>query len=109
MTHTRNRFGQTRVNWAENVLLAHEHARSSTQIAVIGLAEGDQRASARRSLQSGFLRQLTYDELYNEVAQAAGALKNLGVGPGDCVAAMTPNNAGEQIKGEPEGRDLTAK
>jgi acetoacetyl-CoA synthetase len=94
MSKTRNRFGTTRLNWAENMLLAHPHARSSTQLAVVSLMEGQQLPTAGERLATSFIRQLTYAELYTEVAQAASALKKMGLSAGDRVAAIIPNNAG---------------
>jgi acetoacetyl-CoA synthetase len=42
------------------------------------------------------IRTLTWDELYTEVAKAQQGLIDFGVKPGDRVAAITSNNAGEQ-------------
>lgn len=85
-----------RLCWAENALLSHSNARSKTKLAIIGCKEPHPQAAASERIQSSFLRSLTYDELYTEVAQAASALRKLGVGPGDKVAALTPNNPGER-------------
>ena len=86
------------LNWAENMLLSHKHARSKTQLAVVSCIEPSpslgEKASRQQRLDSGFIRKLTFDELYLEVARAASGLRKLGVGPGDKVAALTPNNAG---------------
>jgi len=79
-----------RLNWAENMLLSHEHARSKSQLAVVACIEPD----VKNGEKDGFIRSLTFDQLYLEVAQLASALKKLGVGPGDRVAALIPNNAG---------------
>lgn len=85
------------LNWAENMLLAHKHARSKTQLAVVSCIEPSpslgEKASRQQRLDSGFIRKLTFAELYLEVARAASGLRKLGVGPGDKVAALTPNNA----------------
>lgn len=80
-----------RLNWAENMLLSHEMARSKTQIAVTALIE----PSPGGDLDTTFIRDLTYDQLYLEVEKAASALRKLGVTSGDRVAALSPNNAGE--------------
>jgi acetoacetyl-CoA synthetase len=85
------------LNWAENALLSHKHARSASKLAIIGCKEPSQNASPSERIRDSFLRSLTYEELYNEVAQAASALRKLGVGPGDKVAALTPNNPGSPI------------
>jgi acetoacetyl-CoA synthetase len=79
-----------RLNWAENMLLSHEHARSKSQLAVVACIEPD----VKNGEKDGFIRSLTFDELYLEVAQLASALKKLGVKSGDRVAALIPNNAG---------------
>ena len=83
-----------RLNWAENMLLSHIHARSKKQLAVIACVEPGRYATKKQRLESSHIRSLTFDELYLEVAKAANGLKKLGVGPGDRVAALTPNNAG---------------
>ena len=77
------------VNWAENMLLSHGSARSKTKVAIISCVE-----PAGKEVEIRFIRSLTYDKLYVEVAQAAGSLRELGVGPGDRIAALTSNNAG---------------
>jgi len=64
------------LNFAENLLLAHPHARSSERIAVHGSIEA-------RNGDSGHLRSLTWAELYAEVGRAAAALARLGVKQGD--------------------------
>jgi acetoacetyl-CoA synthetase len=78
------------LNWAENMLLSHKHARSRTQNAVVACVE----PPAGSSSSPICMRQMTFDQLYIEVAQAASTLKSFGVKPGDRVAAITPNNAG---------------
>ena len=76
-----------RLNLAENMLLAHPSARSKTKLAVIGLTE----PPPDRPREPTFLRQLTFDALYDEVRRAAHALRQLGVKPGTCVGAYIPN------------------
>jgi acetoacetyl-CoA synthetase len=94
MSKTRDRFGDARLNWAENMLLAHPHARSSSQMAVVSLVESRQLPTAQERIAASLVKSLTYAELYTEVAQAASSLKKLGLSAGDRVAALTPNNAG---------------
>jgi acetoacetyl-CoA synthetase len=77
------------------MLLAHPHARSASQLAVVSLIEGQNLATAKERMASSFIRQLTYADLYTEVAQAASALRKMGLSAGDRVAAIIPNNAGE--------------
>ena len=45
------------------------------------------------TIKTALVRSLTYDQLYLEVAQAAGSLRDEGVGLGDRVAALVSNNA----------------
>ncbi|CAD6587745.1 MAG: acetoacetyl-CoA synthetase [Cyphobasidiales sp. Tagirdzhanova-0007] len=85
-------MANARVNWAENMLLSHGVAKSSTK-AVICCTEEDPEKSEEEKLGSTLLKSLTFEELYQEVAEAAAGLRRLGVGPGDTVAAYTPNNA----------------
>ncbi|KAK4047059.1 hypothetical protein OIV83_005622 [Microbotryomycetes sp. JL201] len=80
-----------RVNFAENVLLGHSSARSKSKLAIIARIEPP--AGSDYSKIPPAVRQLTYDELYLEVAQVASRFRSLGLGPGSRVAALTPNNA----------------
>ncbi len=73
-------FPQARLNFAENLL-----RRQDDGIALVFRGE-DQVAS-----------QLTYAELYGEVSRLVQALRDLGVGPGDRVAAYMPNVPGTLI------------
>lgn len=92
---TRRFCTNARVNWAENMLLGHSLARSK-HTALISLIEPlEANASRAEQAQQAFIRSLTFEELYIEVAQAASALENLGVKPGDRVAAVSSNNAGK--------------
>lgn len=84
---------RARLNWAENILLSHKYARSKTQPAVVSCVEPSAYSTKEERLSTSLMRKLTFEELYIEVAQASSALKKLGVGPGDRVAALTPNNA----------------
>ena len=81
------------INYAENMLLSHPNARSKTKKAVICAIEPPLGFAPEERISAGHIRDLTFDELYIEVAQAASGLKKLGVGQGDRVAALTPNNA----------------
>ncbi len=79
------------------MLLSHPHAHSKTQMAIISLIEGQKLSTPKERISSSLLRQLTFEDLYIEVAQAASALKKLGVSKGDRVAALIPNNAGKRF------------
>lgn len=70
-----------RLNWSENMLLAHPNARSVTKKAIISTSELD------------FVNIYTYEELYQNVRLAMEALRKLGVREGDRIAAFAPNNA----------------
>jgi len=94
MHEASNMARNAHVNWAENALLSHRSARSTTKLAIVGCKEPHPQASPNQRMESSFLRSLTYAQLYTEVAQAAAALKKLGVKAGDRVAALTPNNPG---------------
>ncbi|KAM0791532.1 hypothetical protein ACM66B_005981 [Microbotryomycetes sp. NB124-2] len=83
-------FPRARVNFAENVLCAHPNARSKSKLAIIARIEPSVSSDSNTA---SLTRQLTYDELYIEVAQVASKLKSLGLGAGSRVAALTPNNA----------------
>jgi len=77
------------------MLLGHSLARSK-HIAIISLIEPlDANAARQLQEEQAFVRSLTFEELYIEVAQAASALKKLGVKQGDRVAAVSSNNAGK--------------
>ncbi len=67
-------FGGARLNFAEN-LLRHRDDRLAF------VFQGETRKSAR----------LTYAELYDQVARLAQSLRELGIAPGDRVAAYMPN------------------
>lgn len=95
MHEASNMARNAKVNWAENALLSHKSARSTTKLAIVGCKEPHPQASPSQRMESSFLRSLTYDQLYTEVAQAAAGLKKLGVKAGDRVAALIPNNPGE--------------
>lgn len=69
-------FPGARLNFAENLLQRRD----------------DHPALVCR-LENGARRVLSYAELYCEVAQLAGGLRALGVGPGDRVAGFMPNIA----------------
>jgi acetoacetyl-CoA synthetase len=67
-------FPEARLNFAEN-LLRHR----------------DDRPALVFQSETGDTRQLTYAELYAEVARVAAALREMGIGKGDRVAAFMPN------------------
>ena len=65
-----------------------EHALSP---GVAGAAKADDELAVIFHREDGFAEQLTYGDLRAQVAAARGALRALGVGKGDCVAALAPN------------------
>jgi acetoacetyl-CoA synthetase len=67
-------FEGARLNFAENLL-----RRRDAHPALIGY------------LETGARRELSYAELYRQVAGFAAALRHMGIGPGDRVAGMLPN------------------
>jgi len=67
-------FPEARLNFAENLLRFRDD-----QAALVFCSETGER------------RQLSYAELHREVMQTAAALRAMGVGPGDRVAAFMPN------------------
>ncbi len=67
-------FPDARLNFAENLLRFR-----------------DARPAIVFRNESGLARELSYAELYAEVARTARALKDLGIGPGDRVAGFMPN------------------
>jgi hypothetical protein len=75
MSKTRHRFWNTRLNFAENMLLAHPHARSPSQVAVISLVEGQQLATARGRIATSFHRET---ELRRFVHRGRTSCKRLG-------------------------------
>ncbi len=70
-------FPGARLNFAEHLLRQGEDR--GAQAAVVGV------------LEDGSARQLTWDQLRDEVARAAAGLRRLGVGPGDRVVGYLPN------------------
>ncbi len=67
-------FPEAKLNFAENLLRFRDE-----QTAIVGL------------LEDGSRRTLSYAELYQQVASLAARLRELGVEPGDRVAAFMPN------------------
>lgn len=90
MSDRRNPFGSTKINWAENMLMAHSNARSKRATALVSLIEPP--AGGQAAVE---IAKYTFEQLHEQVKFAAAGLKNLGVGPGDRVAAVTCNNAGQ--------------
>lgn len=82
---------RAKLNFAENMLLSHQNARSN-QTALVSLIEPDPSLDPKSTqyLESTFTRSLTYEELYQEVRKVAFVLKKMGVQPGDRVAAYAP-------------------
>ena len=93
ITETKRFLSRSRVNYAENMLLGHPFARSKTQLAIISCVEPDSGVAGHDRLASTLQRTLTFNQLYLEVAQAASGMRKFGVRPGDCIAALTSNNA----------------
>jgi acetoacetyl-CoA synthetase len=82
------------MNFTENMLLSHDNARTNNR-ALVSLIEPDPslKPGTRAYIESTFLRELSFEELYQEVNKAATALRALGVKPGDRVATFAPANA----------------
>ncbi|GAA5830166.1 hypothetical protein JCM3766R1_002806 [Sporobolomyces carnicolor] len=80
---------RAQVNYAENALLSHPYARSSHR-ALVSLIE----PQSLSDLSSSLTRQLSFEELYQEVRVIAHTLRNdFGIRPGDTVGAFSPSNA----------------
>ncbi|GAA5911690.1 uncharacterized protein JCM6883_002448 [Sporobolomyces salmoneus] len=80
---------RARLNYAENALLSHPYARSSHR-SLVSLIE----PKTLSDLSSSITRQLTFEELYQEVRLVAHTLRtDFGIRPGDTVAAFSPSNA----------------
>lgn len=71
-------FSQVKMNFAENLL-----QRRDEGIALISCGEPE--------LNNGIDRRLSYQDLYLQVAKLAFSLKQMGVEPGDRIAAFMPN------------------
>ncbi|GAA6022468.1 hypothetical protein JCM10207_004405 [Rhodosporidiobolus poonsookiae] len=76
-------FPDAKLNFAANLLLSHKSARSSTKLAVVAASEHPERGNPPVER-----NRLTYAELYERVNEAATALRNRGVCPGDVVATF---------------------
>ncbi|WP_431689076.1 acetoacetate--CoA ligase [Hahella sp. NBU794] len=73
-------FPEAKINFAEN-LLKHRNGKHGDEPAIIVRGEDGRR------------EELSFNELYRQVAKLAQFLKANGVGPGDRVAAFIPNCA----------------
>ncbi|KZO89781.1 acetoacetyl-CoA synthetase [Calocera viscosa TUFC12733] len=78
-----------RLNWTENMLLAHSNARSHSRLAVISATEPVDGKPC-------FSVKWTWKQLHQDVLKASESLLKLGVKEGDRVAAYSPNN-GEAV------------
>ena len=72
-------FTGSRLNFAENLLWAAKDEHLKNKIALVSRVENGER------------RELSYSQLYRQVAAVAAGLKRAGVGVGDRVAAFMPN------------------
>ncbi|GAA5933062.1 uncharacterized protein JCM15063_002283 [Sporobolomyces koalae] len=80
---------RARLNYAENMLLSHPYARTSNR-ALVSLIE----PKSLSDLDSSITRQLSFEQLYQEVRVVAHTLRtSFGVKPGDTVGAFSPSNA----------------
>ncbi|GAA5890294.1 hypothetical protein JCM16303_005322 [Sporobolomyces ruberrimus] len=80
---------RAKLNYAENMLLSHPYARSPKR-ALVSLIE----PKSLSDLSSSLTRQLSFEELYQEVRLVAHTLRtDFGVKPGDTVGAFSPSNA----------------
>ncbi|GAA6012088.1 hypothetical protein JCM11491_001746 [Sporobolomyces phaffii] len=83
------RLIRAKLNYAENMLLSHPHARSDHR-ALVSLIE----PRSLSDLSSSLTRQLSFEDLYQEVRLVAHTLRtDFGVRPGDTVGAFSPSNA----------------
>jgi len=73
-------FSQLKMNFAENLL-----KRRDSAIALISCGEPE--------LNNGEDRSLSYQDLYADVAKLAYSFKQMGIQPGDRIAAFMPNTA----------------
>jgi acetoacetyl-CoA synthetase len=85
---TGTRLPTARLNYAENLLLAHSNARSNSKTAIYSAVEGVKKGDKPITLGS-----YTFDQLYLAVVATAQKLQELGIGPGDNVSAYSPSNA----------------
>ncbi|GAA5984693.1 hypothetical protein JCM11641_004565, partial [Rhodosporidiobolus odoratus] len=82
---------KAKLNYAENMLLAHPYARSSHR-ALISLIEPSSTSSS--DLDAAITRTLTFEQLYQQVRLVAHTLRErFHILPGDRVAAFSPSNA----------------
>ena len=83
------------LNFAENLLLSHSNARSTSRNAIVSLIEPDPSLPLNSPawLASSHLQSLTFAELYENVGKCIIWLKELGVQNGDRVVAFSPSNS----------------
>jgi acetoacetyl-CoA synthetase len=89
MSETGNRLN-AKLNYCENVLLSHPSARSRTKLALVTAVEA---AATDTTKKPQTLGTFTFDQLYDIVRLVSQSLRELGIGPGDSVAAYSPSNA----------------
>ncbi|KPV75811.1 uncharacterized protein RHOBADRAFT_35572 [Rhodotorula graminis WP1] len=91
MEHVNRKLIRAKLNYAENMLLAHPYARSNHR-AVLSFVEPA--SLSPQDLDDCLMRSLTFEELYQEVRLVAHALRTkFGVKAGDRVATFSPSNA----------------
>ncbi|BGP45936.1 hypothetical protein JCM10450v2_001771 [Rhodotorula kratochvilovae] len=82
---------RAKLNYAENMLLAHPYARSNKR-AVLSFIEPA--SLSPKDLDDCLTRSLTFEELYQDVRLVAHTLRTkYDINPGDRVATFSPSNA----------------
>jgi len=91
MEEVNPRLIRAKLNYAENMLLAHPYARSNNR-AVLSFIEPA--SLSPRDLDDCLMRSLSFEELYQEVRLVSHTLRTqYGIKPGDRVATFSPSNA----------------